>query len=398
MSELFTSPTASFSSSSPSPSSQNPLYRSALTFFVNKQFSHAIALLQPAIVAPQPPSSNQISIPIFIKLWNLYFAIINIAVKQSAPDYNPDENSISVSTLAPVNDSWPADRKNLALLVQSPDQLWKLVSDSTTTLFPAFQSANDSFQSTSDIPIETLIPLISLVSRHSDTLSTSANSQKPLLFLKTQVEHYLASLPEKEHALFYNDQDTLPNTHLTLESYYQLQIKLTEAYITKILFPLHEYDYAREFIPVNSLLSESTKFHLLESLETHKQEYTQRLESIEKAAKELRLKKELEKSLTKPDPPKPKSKPVPKPVKPASKHKHKKHRHPVKPVPQNTSLWASFNAWISLSKLLSLLGLILFIASLVRAKKLRSKIKHHVAAMLAKVAQTVKMGTKVSYV
>lgn len=493
-------------------------YRTALNLFINKQFSEAVNVLEPILSSsPQidaAASSVYFSIPTqqsslpqqkvshvqFVKLWNLYLAILNIAVEQSSISYRSrdeilDDNattaSFSSSASVARSGGWTtsAHRKKLAALASSGDKLWIKVADSSNKVLVPPQvptEVNDSETDGINIPIETVIPLVSLISRHTApktvapppsssvstastastaSLSSRLDASQSLANIKIHLEHYMAALPEKENEIFFgsNSQTAAgtPNQPYTsLEVFYQLQVKLTEVYITKILFPLHEYEYASEFISMAPTLSESKKASLMSGLKMHQQQFAAEIQEMEKVAKEAAqnaLAKARTAALEAEEKSKAKKKSsslssrskksgssksvkseysddyeddssldqalstisaassstrrkragngVPDYSKSTRKTQRKKKTSEEKAAARNSSAltpiyatWKRFFAAVSVAKVVSVLALIAFIVSLLRATAARKRAQLALAKLWAKVSQTVRMGTKVSYV
>lgn len=553
-------------SSSPSSSTPDDPYRIALGLFINKQFSDSVDLLEPILLgSPQNDSTNlpsksrkpgsliyqhnqlpnspyssftafksqngfnkenndadqsqKVPHAQFVKLWNLYFAILNIAVEQSSVSYrskdeilessdsNPTADLGSFSTTAPSG-GWntSASRKKLAALARSGIELWDLVAKSSETLLTSLSSDQYHSNETDSndglaIPIETVIPLVSLISRHtqsttgatatsnlsslaaslSSSLSSSSSTTsaatrsdplQSLHILRTHVEHYLAALPEKEQEIFFNNDSeassSVASSYGSLESFFQLQVKLTEIYITKILFPLHEYEYAEEIISVNSILPDSKKLTLINGLKSHQQNYERELQEMEKAAADAakhaeeraraQAKKEQEEA-EKRNASKSRSKSKSSKFKKSSsrsratddqdeendfdddssldqalstisgvssrsrastkstsvqdssyksrsskKKSSRKSKKQAQPAKNSGVLAPVFKTWrtvasvLTFQRLVTTLGLIAFIVSVLRATALRKKARESLHRVWLKLMQTARMGAKVSYV
>lgn len=346
------------------------LYKTLLNNFINKEFTEAVNLIEPLLLGKKyssglsPPQNGSSSIyggslqgsfssydnlsnntssinnkaltiqdenqaykieshAQFVKLWNLYFALLNVACDENSLINNSNHHHqetasvySSTSSSSPhfsVNSErkayeWQEVSKRLVELIQS-NELWGFVSESA---YKAFYSKYQHLDSSEDqkltgsdmIPIETVIPLISLIAKH-DEPSLLASYQENnderdyekkrsvLLDLKNHVEHYMSvSIPIQQSVLFSDDQFSssspsqlpYPSVHV----FQSLNSKLTHTYITRLLLPLNEYAYCREFIlsmaqPEDESQQEEDfmQTQLIEQLEAHEQAHNNELAEVE---------------------------------------------------------------------------------------------------------------------
>jgi hypothetical protein len=244
------------------------LYKSALSSFINKQFSESYDLIDPIINKPNALAEFQVNS--WQRLWNLYFAILNTAADQekrssdsallSASNGSLLSNSIPLSSSA-INHNWSDEKRCEIASKLTNNTIWPQI----------IASANNSLES---IPPQLFVSLVTLSLKHSNNVAS---------VVRPQVEEYLVSIG------FSLD----PTDLNSVKSY----LKLVEIYSTEVL--ADDFDVARTFVESHEVYPEAKKPELLARIDQNEKFYHQTIkereeQEREKAAKEERERKALE--------------------------------------------------------------------------------------------------------
>lgn len=244
------------------------LYKSALTSFINKQFSESYDLIDPIINKPNALAELQVNS--WQRLWNLYFAIINAAADQEKRSNDTDPLSVSTGSLlsnslplssSAINHNWSDEKRSEIASKLTSSTIWPQI----------IASANNSLE---NIPPQLFVSLVTLSLKYSNNIAS---------VVRPKVEEYLVSIGFK-----------LDPTDLnSVKSY----LKLVEIYSTEVL--VDDFDVARTFVELHEVYPEAKKPELLARINENEKSYHQDIkereeQEREQAANEERKRKALE--------------------------------------------------------------------------------------------------------
>ncbi|RPA83329.1 hypothetical protein BJ508DRAFT_360546 [Ascobolus immersus RN42] len=199
----------------PSPSSVSKTVRSATQLFLTRRLAEAYQLLLP-ILPEAVHGSRSCTKTLRVKIWNLYLAILDAAAKM-----NPEEGKA----------------------VWGGNQAWKEI----TKKVKGGKVWNQVWQGYGgEVDEEVVTALVMLEVAHAT--NHKATQQK--------VEDYLSAGPSHSHDSSEDSQQRLIN-----------RSNLVELYVLHVLPLNSEWDYAREFTRFNHDLSDEQKQALLQSLD-----------------------------------------------------------------------------------------------------------------------------------
>lgn len=271
---LLTSSISSLSSSTSSRqnSSQiSKIYRQSSTLFLTRRLPESLSTILPVITPPNPEDNNASPEPApiakasrttRIKVWSLYLTILNAIV-----ELDPDEGKQAFGSSdwrALVNkvregDVWEEVVKNgyggvegdvdsdvvINLYAQYFHQILYILTSNRATLLLAHART----QKTNQTRLETYIASSTTPSLHIPSeISTTPNTPRPRSPQKSSVSG--ADTPRDLNA----------------------RVKILELYTLHVLLRNNEWDYAREFISINSILDEERREAFLQALQSLRDE------------------------------------------------------------------------------------------------------------------------------
>ncbi|TVY26944.1 hypothetical protein LHYA1_G005073 [Lachnellula hyalina] len=260
---LLTSSISSLSSSSARHTSSqiSKIYRQSSTLFLTRRLPESLSTIHPVITPPNLEDSPSDLAPVAkasrttrIKVWSLYLTILNAIV-----ELDPDEGKQAFGS---------SDWRALVSKVREGD-VWEEVvkngyggvegdvdSDVVINLYahPSHQSISFEFQP------------------HARTQKTN----------QTRLETYLASSTTPSLQISQSILNSSPNTPRTRSPQkstgtdtprdLNARVKILELYTLHVLLRNNEWDYAREFISISSVLDEERREAFLQALQSLRDE------------------------------------------------------------------------------------------------------------------------------
>ncbi|KAF5533341.1 peroxin 26 [Fusarium napiforme] len=266
------------STSSRHPSQISKTYRQASTLFLTRRLPEALTTLLPLITPPEhvddgePAPVARASRTTRIKVWSLYLTILNGIV-----ELEPEEGKDAFG-----NQEWRA----LCTKVRE-GEIW----DEVVT--------NGYHGVEGDVDSDVVINLATILLAH-------ARDQK---LNQHKLEAYLAAsnTPNLDVAgrLAESTSSPMPNRYRSpakgasganTPRDLNARVKILELYTLHVLLRNNEWDYAREFISVSSVLDEERREAFLQALQSlhDEQQEQERLENEERQRQENELKREIE--------------------------------------------------------------------------------------------------------
>lgn len=329
-------------------------YQRAAKLFLNKQFPESFEALEPLLYQ----KSLQGNAKLWTKIWNLYFALVNNAARDS------------------TGSSWPRKLAKQLTEAAEQDKVW--------------DQAQTAFGSLENMPSEVIVNIILVSTAHS----------KDLQKVSSLVESYISSTEDASAAA-----------------------KVTRAYVLKLLPKKGDYDYAEELVKNSEVFID--KSTALASIQRAREDYEAKAKEEEE--KRIQMEKLEQKrmeesiaSLKKQQEEKEREQraasEVPtdstKEVQESNIPKNGREGSPVIPIrnqhqnrggPRSLSSLVTYwrQSFVEFIRQTSLMKLILFIAVIILAGTnpyMRQRLRRMIALLYTKLMQTVRMGTKVSYV
>lgn len=239
------------------------LYKSALSSFINKQFSESYDLIDPIINKPNALEEFQLNS--WQRLWNLYFAILNTAAEQEKSSSGIDSlassngsllsNSIPLSSSA-INHNWSDEKRNKIAAKLTTNVIWSEI----------IASANNSLE---NIPPQLFVSLVTLSLKHSNNIAST---------VRPNVEEYLVSIGFKLD----------PSDLNSIKSY----LKLVEIYSTEVLSD--DFVLAKSFVESHEVYPDNKKPELLAKIDENEKSYYDAIKEREIQKKEELARKERE--------------------------------------------------------------------------------------------------------
>ncbi|TVY60759.1 hypothetical protein LSUE1_G008323 [Lachnellula suecica] len=251
-SQLLSSSISSLSSSTSSrqASSQiSKIYRQSSTLFLTRRLPESLSTILPVITPPTSEDTNaapelapiaRASRTTRIKVWSLYLTILNAVV-----ELDPDEGKQAFGS---------SDWRGLVTKVREGD-VWEEV----------VKNGYEGVEG--DVDSDVVINLATLLLAHARTQKTN----------QTRLETYLASSTTPSLLITPSDLST-PNTHRARSPQkstgtdtprdLNARVKILELYTLHVLLRNNEWDYAREFISISSVLDEERREAFLQALQS----------------------------------------------------------------------------------------------------------------------------------
>lgn len=365
------------------------IYKAALGAFINKQFAEAVNTLEPVLASNKLNTQNGLSSSNWIRLWNLYIAILIRACEQEEEAGKNDsqngsgnvESGNSPMSSSQVIQTWTDDtRLRLAQILQS-NGVWDQVEASASELH--------------DVPPQLLVTLLASSLKHSNDLS----------FVARKVEAYLVSTG---HGFEANND----------AAYTKAYLHVLEIYAAELLPREGEFDLALEFIQMNVSYPESQKLALISKIQDAKVTYLEQAHArkeetirrekarLEQARKDRELSEKAEALRIAEREKAAAQKPTPKKKASSDVTVGDSQKESMKPSSSYVSAWSNLrNHWssslhkvVNYSTLTKYLFPLACFLMLVSRPAVRQKVRGLLVALWLKVAQTFSMGMKVSYV
>ncbi|KJZ72194.1 hypothetical protein HIM_08459 [Hirsutella minnesotensis 3608] len=276
---------ASASSSTATPSSRHSshiskTYRQASTLFLTRRLPEALTTLTPLITPPEPVDNGEpapvtrASRTTRIKVWSLYLTILN-AVLEMEPQEGKD---------AFGNQEWRA------LCAKVRDSLvWEEVV------------RNGYHGVEGDVDSDVVINLATLLLAHAR--DQSLNQRRLENYLATSnapnfdLAGKLAEAPTPASRVGHRYRSPAPGTSgADTPRDLNARVKILELYTLHVLLRNNEWDYAREFISVSSVLDDERREAFLQALQSlqEEQQEQERLDREERQRQEDQLRRDIE--------------------------------------------------------------------------------------------------------
>ncbi|TVY12828.1 hypothetical protein LARI1_G009540 [Lachnellula arida] len=250
---LLTSSISLSSSSSRQTSSQiSKIYRQSSTLFLTRRLPESLSTIHPVITPPNSEDSPSELAPVAkasrttrIKVWSLYLTILNAIV-----ELDPDEGKQAFGS---------SDWRALVSKVREGD-VWEEVVK------------NGYGGVEGDVDSDVVINLATLLLAHARTQKTN----------QTRLETYLASSTTPSLQISSSLLNSSPNTPRPRSPQkstgtdtprdLNARVKILELYTLHVLLRNNEWDYAREFISISSVLDEERREAFLQALQSLRDE------------------------------------------------------------------------------------------------------------------------------
>ncbi|KAL8387961.1 hypothetical protein RB595_009548 [Gaeumannomyces hyphopodioides] len=274
---------ASSNSSRHSTSSVSKSYRQASTLFLTRRLPEALSTVLP-LVTPTPVPGEEDAVepaPVAkasrttrVKVWSLYLTTLNAIV-----ELHPEEGKASFGT-----QEWRA----ICTKVRD-GAIWEEVV------------RNGYHGVEGDVDSDVVINLATLLLAHATNQSLNqkklesylASSNAPNLDLSSRFGTPAAPVtPRRRHRSPIKNAASGADTPRDLNA----RVKILELYTLHVLIRNNEWDYAREFISVSSVLDEERREAFLQALSSlqEEQQEQERQESAERERQEERLREDLQ--------------------------------------------------------------------------------------------------------
>ncbi|TVY47441.1 hypothetical protein LOCC1_G002780 [Lachnellula occidentalis] len=251
---LLTSSISSLSSSSSRQTSSqiSKIYRQSSTLFLTRRLPESLSTIHPVINPPNPEDSPSDLAPVAkasrttrIKVWSLYLTILNAIV-----ELDPDEGKQAFGSSA-----WRA----LVSKVREGD-VWEEVVK------------NGYGGVEGDVDSDVVINLATLLLAHARTQKTNqtrletylASSTTPALQISSSLLDSSSNTPRPRSPQKSGGTDTPRDLNA--------RVKILELYTLHVLLRNNEWDYAREFISISSVLDEERREAFLQALQSLRDE------------------------------------------------------------------------------------------------------------------------------
>ncbi|KAL7626914.1 hypothetical protein AAE478_003688 [Parahypoxylon ruwenzoriense] len=274
---------ASSTSSRPSSNNISRTYRQASQLFLTRRLPEALSTVLPLITPStenadvngltEPAPVARASRSTRIKVWSLYLTILNAIL-----ELDPDEGKDAFGS-----QEWRA----LCKKARDGD-VWEEVVQF------GYHGAEG------EVDPDVVINLATLLLAHAKSQSVNqkrlenylAASNAPDLDISKQLESTRSSESTSRHRRSPSKGANGAATPRDLNA----RVKILELYTLHVLLRNNEWDYAREFISVNSVLDEERKDAFLQALQSlqEEQQESERMEREEKKKQEEQLQKDIE--------------------------------------------------------------------------------------------------------
>ncbi|KAB5570169.1 peroxin 26 [Coniochaeta sp. 2T2.1] len=286
MSASMSSLSSSISSARNSSSHISKSYRQASTLFLTRRLPEALSTILPLITQPtsedngpstEPAPVAKASRTTRIKVWSLYLTILNAIV-----ELDPDEGKDAFGT-----QEW----RQLVSKVRE-GEVWEEV-------------VRDGYHGVEgDVDSDVVINLATLLLAHARTQTLNqkrlesylAAANTPNLDLSGRFGNIHSAEPSPaRHRSPHKGKSNLPSGAATPRDL-NARVKILELYTLHVLLRNDEWDYAREFISMSSVLDDERREAFLQALQSlyEEQKESERREREEKARQEEELKRDLE--------------------------------------------------------------------------------------------------------
>ncbi|KAB5558565.1 peroxin 26 [Coniochaeta sp. 2T2.1] len=287
MSASMSSLSSSISSARNSSSHISKSYRQASTLFLTRRLPEALSTILPLITPPasednspstEPAPVAKASRTTRIKVWSLYLTILNAIV-----ELDPDEGKDAFGT-----QEW----RQLVSKVRE-GEVWEEV-------------VRDGYHGVEgDVDSDVVINLATLLLAHARTQSLNqkrlesylAAANTPNLDLSGRFgnSNHSAEPSPARHRSPHKGKSNLPSGAATPRDL-NARVKILELYTLHVLLRNDEWDYAREFISMSSVLDDERREAFLQALQSlyEEQKESERREREEKVRQEAELRRDLE--------------------------------------------------------------------------------------------------------
>ncbi|ROW12431.1 hypothetical protein VMCG_00753 [Cytospora schulzeri] len=286
-SHMLSSSISSLSSSNsarPTPSYVSKTYRQSSSLFLTRRLPEALSTILPLITPPPPPHSAAADgvtepAPVAkssrntrIKVWTLYIAILNAIAA-----LEPDEGKAAFGT-----QEW----RNLCAKVREGD-VWEEV----------IQNGYHGVEG--DVDSDVVINLATLLLTHARTQTLNQKRLETYLAASTTPNLDLSShFPPAQSPRVSTRRRSSSRAQSGADTPRDLnaRVKILELYTLHVLIRNNEWDYAREFISVSSVLDDERREAFLQALQSlqEDQEDAERQEREDKRRQEEQLRHEVE--------------------------------------------------------------------------------------------------------
>jgi len=273
-SQLLSSSISSLNSSRQSSSQISKIYRQSSTLFLTRRLPESLSTILPVITPQEADEENQAeAAPVSragkttrIKVWSLYLTILNAVV-----ELDPDEGKQAFGS---------SDFRSLVSKVRE-GEVWEEV----------VQNGYGGVEG--DVDSDVVINLATLLLAHAKTQKTN----------QARLETYLAAstnptldISNRLQAPRSRSRGPSPSKGTDTPRDLNARVKILELYTLHVLLRNNEWDYAREFISVSSVLDEERReafLQALQSLQDEQKEHELR-EREEQRYQDEQLKRDIE--------------------------------------------------------------------------------------------------------
>ncbi|KAH6664873.1 peroxin 26 [Halenospora varia] len=281
-SQLLSSSISSLSNSgSRQASSQiSKIYRQASTLFLTRRLPESLSTILPVITPPSTEdttSENELA-PIAkasrttrVKVWSLYLTILNAVV-----ELDPDEGKQAFGS---------SDWRALVSKVRD-GEVWEEVVK------------NGYGGVEGDVDSDVVINLATLLLAHARTQKINQTRLENYLAASTQPNLDISSRLNLSASSQHRSRNQSPHKNSGTDTPRDLnaRVKILELYTLHVLLRNNEWDYAREFITISSVLDEERREAFLQALQSlqDEQHESEKREREERLYQEEQLKKDIE--------------------------------------------------------------------------------------------------------
>ncbi|CZT07487.1 hypothetical protein WAI453_013646 [Rhynchosporium graminicola] len=257
------------------------IYRQSSTLFLTRRLPESLSTILPVITQsptddtnanPEPAPVSKAGKTTRVKVWSLYLTILNAVV-----ELDPDEGKLAFG-----GTEW----RGLVTKVRD-GEVWEEVVKN------GYRGVEG------DVDSDVVINLATLLLAHARTQKVNqqrlenylASSTTPSLDVSSHLNSQNSSSPRRRN-MSPNKQTSGTDTPRDLNS----RVKILELYTLHVLLRNNEWDYAREFISISSVLDEERREAFLQALQSlqDEQNENERREKEERRYQEEQLKKDLE--------------------------------------------------------------------------------------------------------
>ncbi|KAH7419619.1 peroxin 26 [Cadophora sp. MPI-SDFR-AT-0126] len=279
-SQLLTSSISSLNSTSSrqATSQISKIYRQSSTLFLTRRLPESLSTIIPVITPPPTDDTNADPEPspiskagktTRVKVWSLYLTILNAVV-----ELDPDEGKQAFGS---------SEWRGLVTKVRD-GEVWEEVVK------------NGYGGVEGDVDSDVVINLATLLLAHARSQKTNQQRLENYLASSTTPNLDISSRLQTPTSPRRGASPSKPTSGTDTPRDLNARVKILELYTLHVLLRNNEWDYAREFITISSVLDEERREAFLQALQSlqDEQNETERREKEERRYQEEQLKKDIE--------------------------------------------------------------------------------------------------------